>query len=217
MANETVNLDYYEKVKSRGIPLILFDRGENDLNVDYVGIDDYASSHLIVKHLVEQGCKRIAHIGGFRHTRIFNNRIRGYKDALKKYNLPLEDELLIESNLTLEDGRAKMQQLLLLKNRPDALYVAGDYAALGAQQVLLEQNIKVPEEIAIVGFGNEPFTSMLVPSISSIHQHSDEIGKKAAEAFLTHAQKENVLQSLNKIILNAELIVRNSSNKKILN
>ena len=212
MANETVNLDYYEKVKSRGIPLILFDRGENDLNVDYVGIDDYASSHLIVKHLVEQGCKRIAHIGGFRHTRIFNNRIRGYKDALKKYNLPLEDELLIESNLTLEDGRAKMQQLLLLKNKPDALYVAGDYAALGAQQVLLEQNIKVPEEIAIVGFGNEPFTSMLVPSISSINQHSDEIGKKSAEAFLAHTKKENVQQSLNKIILNAELIVRDSSN-----
>jgi len=212
MANETINLDYYEKVKSRGIPLILFDRGENDLNVDYVGIDDYASSHLIVKHLVKQGCKRIAHIGGFRHTRIFNNRIRGYKDALKKYNLPLDEELLIESSLTLEDGRTKMEQLLSLKNRPDALYVAGDYAALGAQQVLLENKIKIPEEIALVGFGNEPFTAMVNPSISSIQQHSDEIGKKAAVAFLAHTKKENVQQSLNKIILKAELIVRDSSN-----
>jgi LacI family transcriptional regulator len=212
MANETINLDYYEKVKSRGIPLILFDRGENDLNVDYVGIDDYASSHLIVKHLVEQGCKRIAHIGGFKHTRIFNNRIRGYKDALKKYNLPLDEELLTESSLTLEDGRTKMEQLLSLKNRPDAIYVAGDYAALGAQQVLLENKIKIPGEIALVGFGNEPFTAMVNPSISSINQHSDEIGKEAAVAFLAHAKKENVQQSLNKIILNAELIVRDSSN-----
>ena len=83
MANETVDLTYYEKLKLTGIPLILFDRGENDLNVDYIGIDDYNSSHIIVEHLVEQGCKRIAHIGGFKRTRIFNNRIKGYIDALK--------------------------------------------------------------------------------------------------------------------------------------
>jgi LacI family transcriptional regulator len=90
MANETVDLEYLEKVKSAGIPLITFDRGENDLNVDYIGIDDYNSSHLIVNHLVEQGCKRIAHIGGYKRTRIYNNRIRGYVDALKKHNLPLD-------------------------------------------------------------------------------------------------------------------------------
>ncbi|MDP5105615.1 MAG: LacI family transcriptional regulator [Polaribacter sp.] len=214
MANETTDLEYYEKIKQKGIPLILFDRGENDLNVDYIGIDDYNSSHLIVEHLVNQGCKRIAHIGGYKRTRIFNNRIKGYVDALKKFNLPLDEELLIESNLTIEDGRAKMQQLLNLKNKPDAVYVAGDYAALGAQQVLLENNIKIPQEIALVGFGNEPFTSMLTPSISSIDQHSDLIGKKAAEAFLMHAKNNDFKQSLNKIILNAKLIIRDSSNKK---
>ncbi|PQJ81694.1 LacI family DNA-binding transcriptional regulator [Polaribacter glomeratus] len=214
MANETTDLVYFKKIKKNGIPLILFDRGENNLNVDYVGIDDYASSSLIVEHLVNQGCKRIAHIGGYKRTRIFNNRIRGYVDALNKFNLPLDKELLIESSLTIEDGRAKMQQLLALKNKPDAVYVAGDYAALGAQQVLLENNIKIPQEIALVGFGNEPFTAMLTPSISSINQHSDEIGKKAAEAFLVHAKNSSFTQTLNKIILNAELIIRDSSNKK---
>ncbi len=214
MANETIDLQYYEKIKSKGIPLILFDRGENDLNVDYIGINDYDSSHLIVDHLVEQGCKRIAHIGGYKHTRIFNNRIRGYVDALKKHNLPLNGELLIESNLTTKDGREKMTQLLGLTNRPDAVYVAGDYAALGALQVLNESNIKIPEEIALVGFGNEPFTAMVTPTITSINQHSSEIGKQAAKTFLAHAKKEKVKQKLNKIILDAELIVRDSSNIK---
>ncbi|CAN0599080.1 unnamed protein product, partial [Ectocarpus sp. 12 AP-2014] len=76
MANETIDLGHYEKIKASNIPLILFDRGENDLNVDYIGIDDYASSHLIVEHLIEQDYKRIAHIGGYKRTRIFNNRIR---------------------------------------------------------------------------------------------------------------------------------------------
>lgn len=211
MANETVDLSHYEKIKSNGIPLILFDRGENDLNVDYVGINDYDSSHIIVEHLVDKGCKRIAHIGGYRRTRIFNNRIRGYVDALKKNNLPIDDSLIIESSLTLEDGRREMENLLKLKNRPDAIYVASDYAALGALQVLNESNINVPNEIRLVGFGNEPFTSLVSPSITSVAQHSKDIGSLAAQTFLKHVSKDEIKQNLNKIILDAELIVRDSS------
>ena len=211
MANETVDLSYYEKIKSNGIPLILFDRGENDLNVDYVGINDYDSSHMIIEHLVAKGCKRIAHIGGYRRTRIFNNRIRGYIDAIKKHDLPIDDELLIESSLTLEDGRRQMEKLLALKNRPDAVYAASDYAALGALQILNEQEIKVPLEIKLVGFGNEPFTSLVTPSITSVSQHSEQIGRLAAETFLGYVEKDIVVQSLNKIILDSELIIRSSS------
>ena len=214
MANETIDLSSYEKIKSKGIPLILFDRGENDLNVDYIGIDDYNSSHVIVEHLVKNGCKRIAHIGGYKRTRIYNNRIRGYLDALKKYKLPLDAELLTESDLTIEDGRIKMRQLLSLKTRPDAVYVAGDYAALGALQVLKEHKILVPEEISLVGFGNEPFTDMVTPKITSVNQHSAEIGKQAANTFLKYIENDTIEQSLNKIILIAKLIVRDSSNKK---
>ena len=211
MANETVDLSHYEKIKSKGIPLILFDRGENDLNVDYVGINDYESSHIIVEHLVEKGCKRIAHIGGYRRTRIFNNRIKGYVDALKKNDLPIDDSLIIESSLTLEDGRREMERLLQLENRPDAVYVASDYAALGALQILNENEINVPETIRLIGFGNEPFTSLVTPSISSIEQHSKDIGRLAAETFLKRVNEPELKQSLNKIILKAELIVRDSS------
>lgn len=211
MANETVDLSYYEKIKSNGIPLILFDRGENDLNVDYVGINDYDSSHMIVEHLISKGCKRIAHIGGYRRTRIFNNRIRGYIDAIIKNNLPIDDSLIIESALTLEDGRREMENLLKLKNRPDAVYVAGDYAALGALQVLNEANISVPNDMRLIGFGNEPFTSLVSPTISSVDQHSSDIGRLAAETFLKRVAEPELKQQLNKIILDAELVVRNSS------
>ena len=211
MANETVDLSYYEKIKANGIPLILFDRGENDLNVDYVGIDDYNSSHVIVEHLISKGCKRIAHIGGYRRTRIFNNRIKGYVDAISKNNLPIDDSLIIESSLSLEDGRREMEHLLQLEDKPDAVYVASDYAALGALQVLNEKEIKVPEEIRLIGFGNEPFTSLVTPSISSIDQHSRDIGRIAAETFLKRVKEPKVKQSLNKIILDAELIIRDSS------
>ena len=213
LANETVDFQHFINVKSKGIPLILYDRGENDIGVDYIGIDDYKSSHLVVDHLVAQGCNRIAHIGGFSHTRIYKNRIRGYKDALAKHNLPDNEDLLLESDLTIEAGRAKMEELLQLKNRPDAIYAAGDYAALGAMQVLQEQNIKVPEEIALVGFSDEPFTSLVSPSISTVYQHNKEIGKLVAQQFLLRLKEEKKPQELHKIILDAKLIVRDSSRR----
>lgn len=215
IANETINFEYYQKIKQNGVPLVLFDRGENDLEVDYVGIDDYNCSHLIVEHLVEQNYKRIAHITGYSHTRIFKNRIRGFRDAMQKSGLPVLDELIIESNLEIEDGRQIMKELLASHNRPDAVYAASDNAALGALQVLLEEGIQVPDEIALVGFGNEPFSTIMKPEISTINQFSAEIGKKAALAFLERINHPEKKVALNKIILEAALLVRNSSNRKL--
>ena len=214
MANETTDLEYYKKIKSKGVELVLFDRGEEELNVDYIGIDDYKSSHLVIEHLVSQNCKRIAHIAGFKHIRIYKERIRGYKDALEKSGLAVQENWIIESNLRLEDGRRIMQQLLDLPEKPDAVYVAGDIAALGALQVLLENNIKVPEEIALIGFSDEPFTSLTQPSISTVNQHSAKIGKLAAEAFIDRMNNPRK-KSINRIILEPELIIRQSSNKNL--
>ncbi len=213
MASETTNLKFYKKIKEKGTPLVLFDRGENDLNVDYICIDDYESSFKVVEHLVEQNCKRIAHIAGFDKSRIYKDRAIGFKDALVKYNLPIENDLIIESNLRLEDGRRIMQQLLNAPEKPDAVYAAGDYAALGALQVLKENNIRIPEDIALIGFSNEPFTSFVSPSISTVNQHSEHMGKLAAETFLELIENPDKKTSLNRITLNTELIIRDSSNK----
>ena len=102
-----------------------------------------------------------------------------------------------------------MKIYYLLKTGP--VYVASDYAALGALQVLKEKGIRVPQDIKLVGFGNEPFTSLVTPTITSISQHSAQIGKLAAETFLGYVEKEVVEQKLNKLILNSELIIRESS------
>lgn len=213
LANETVTFEHYEKIKDKGIPLILYDRGENDIGVDYIGIDDYQSSHIAVNHLVAQGCKRIAHLAGYSHTRIFKNRIRGYKDALQENNLDFDEELLIESDLSLKSGREKTKQLLALPQLPDAIFASGDYAALGALQVLQENNIKVPEDIALVGFGNEPFTELMTPPISTIYQHNQKIGELVAKQFLLRVNDKDWKPTLHKIILDAELIVRASSKR----
>ncbi len=211
LANETVDLKYFNKIISNGVPLVMFDRSEDVLKADYIGINDYGSSKLVVDHLVEQGCKRIAHIAGFANTRIYKNRIEGYKDALAENGLPLDADLLVESKLTIKDGRDIMEHFLAMPERPDAVYAAGDYAALGALQTLIEHGIPVPKEMALVGFSNEPFTSLVAPSITTIDQHSAQIGKLAAESFLKKV--EGTSEDLDKIILEPELLIRASSMK----
>ena len=213
LANETVDFSQFEKIKRKGIPLVLYDRGDNDIDVDYVGIDDYVMSHMVVEHLVNQNCKRIAHIGGYKHTRIFKNRILGFKDALNKYGLPLEDDLILEGDLTLNDGREKMEKLLSLSNPPDAVFASSDYAALGALQIMQEHHVKVPDDIALVGFSNEPFTSLVKPSITTVNQHSTAIGKIAAETLIKRIGQKNWMPKLTKNIIKSELIIRESSKR----
>lgn len=214
MANETVNLEHYEKIKSEGIPLILFDRSEDELNADSVGINDYETSFLIVEHLKKIGCRRIAHIAGLSQKRIYKNRILGFRDAMKQNDLELREDYIIESHLHLEDGRRVMSKLLDQKGPiPDAVYVAGDHAALGALQVLKERLIKIPEDIALVGFSNEPFTASTFPSITTIDQKSKEMGKIAANLFLEAVNQTQKNRTPKKVTLDATLVLRESSNK----
>ncbi|MCL7762577.1 LacI family transcriptional regulator [Polaribacter sp. Z014] len=213
MASDTVDLTYYNKIISTGIPLVMFDRSDEKLEADYIGIDDYQSSFKVIDHLYKQGCRRIAHIGGYKHTRIYNQRLEGYLDALKKYNLPIENNLIIESTLKIEDGRQAMTQFLKLDKKPDAVYAAGDFAALGALQVLKENNIAIPQDIALVGFSNELFTSLVTPTISSIEQHSNTIGQLAAEILLDKLKNPNKTTEPSKTVLDIDLIIRETSKK----
>ena len=210
----TLNFDHFHKIKERGIPLILFDRSNDELEVSHVVIDDFLGAYKATEHLIQQGCKRIAHFTNTRKISIYKDRLRGYREALLANNLPYDESLVIESDLQLKDGRNSMQQLLKLKERPDAVFSASAYGILGALQVLKENGIKIPEEVALVGFANEPFTSFTEPSLSTVEQHSMRIGNAAAEIFLEEALDTDKKFIPQKIVLKPELIIRQSSLKK---
>lgn len=214
LAKETNDFEHFQKIKDKGLPLIFFDRMSDKIEVSNVVIDDYVGSFKAVEHLIEQGYKRIAHFTGIRKLSIYRDRMRGYKDALEAHNIPFDDKLVVESNMQLEDGRASMIKLLKLKDRPDAVFSSSDYSIMGALQILKESEIKVPQEVAVVGFGNEPFTSFTDPPITTVDQHSMQMGNAAAEIFF-----EQLLQGDKKVIakrtvLKPELIIRKSSMKK---
>jgi LacI family transcriptional regulator len=213
-AKNTTNFDHFLKVKERGIPLILFDRSNDTLEVSHVVVDDFLGAYKATEHLIQQGCRRIAHFTNTRKISIYKERLRGYRDALLDNGLPYDESLIVESNLQLEDGRNSMQQMLQRAEIPDGVFSASAYGILGAMQVLKEKGIRIPEEVALVGFSNEPFTSFTEPALTSVDQHSMRMGNAAAEIFLEEITSANQKFIPQKIVLKPELIIRQSSLRK---
>jgi len=213
-SKETDDFSHFMKVKEKGIPLIMFDRGNSDLEVSHVVVDDYFGSYKAVEHLIQQGFKRIAHFTNFKKISIYKDRLRGYREALEAYGLPFDQSLIIESNLQLEDGHKSIEQLLKLPSMPDAIFSASALATLGAMQVLKEKGYRVPEDVALVAFTNELFCDYTTPTLSAVDQHSMRMGNAAAEIFLEEITKGHLKFIPQKIVLKPELIIRQSSIKK---
>jgi LacI family transcriptional regulator len=215
LSKRTEQFNHYSKVISKGIPLILFDRANDSLGVSHVVIDDYSASYNAVKHLIEQGCKRIAHFTNVEKINIYKERLRGYKTALLDTGLPFDARLVVESDLQLEDGRKSMQMLLSATGLPDAVFSSSDLGAIGAMQVLKENHIKIPQQVALVGFSNEPFTMFCDPPLTSIDQHCKRMGHTASEMFLDEVALSGSGNFIpKKVVLMPELIIRGSSMRK---
>ena len=213
-SKETVNFDHYVKVKDRGIPLVLFDRSNDDLGVSHVVVDDYLGAFKATEHLIQQGCQRIAHFTSTVKISIYRERLRGYREALLQNGLKFDEALVVASNLQLEDGRNSMKHLLDNNIKVDGVFSASAFGILGAMQVLKESGYRVPEDVALVGFTNEPFTSFTEPSLSVVDQHSMRMGNAAAEIFLQELASKDKKFIPQKIVLNPELVIRQSSVRK---
>lgn len=214
VANKTENYEHYENVIKKGIPLVLFDRTTKEIETSQVVIDDYLGGYMVTEHLIKQGCKKIIHFTSDRTINIYKERYRGYIEALKDYNIPFNQSFVFKNNMLLDGGRDSTEKLLESGQKFDAIFSASDYAAAGAMQVMKEQNIKIPDDIALAGFSNEPFTSLTDPPLTTVSQFPIEMGQAAAELFfeILGSTKKKVIPQ--KTVLHPELIVRASSLKK---
>src|SRR5690606_2837446 len=129
-AKETENFDHFLKAKKKGIPVILFDRSNQALDVSHVVIDDYLGASQAVEHLIKQGYKRIGHFSSVKKLSIYKERLRGYREALENNGIPFDKELVIETYLQIEDGKKSIEKLLQLNNPPDAVFSASDFSAM---------------------------------------------------------------------------------------
>ena len=212
IAMESKDLLHFQKIIDRGIPLILFDRFSNSIDTNIVALDDYSGAYEAVGHLIQQGCRKIVHFAGYQHLLIYKERFRGYKDALLDNNIPFDKNLVFECDMKIESGKKLAEKVLSMKERPDAIFSSSDNTAMGAMQVFKSKNIKIPEEIAIFGFSNEAYTSYVEPAMSTVEQHSLEMGRLSAELFLEQIKSDKDDKNLpKKIIIRPQLIIRESS------
>jgi DNA-binding LacI/PurR family transcriptional regulator len=214
LSSDTKNVDHLQQLVAKKIPIILFDRVCDELNVSKVVVDDHAAAFKAVNYLIRTGCRRIAYLGGPKNLHISEQRKRGYLDALIKSNIPIDETLVIHCrDLHTDPGKAT-HRLLGLPQLPDAIFCMNDPMAILAMQVLKKHHIKIPEEVSLVGFTNEPMSSFIEPSLTTVSQPSHEMGKTAARLFIAQLERPEAHTPVT-TVLPTKLIIRNSTRELV--
>jgi LacI family transcriptional regulator len=204
--------DHFQEVIDCGTPVVFFDRVASKINTSKIVQDDYNGAFEAVEHLITNGYKKIAHLAGPKGLSFTQNRLQGYLDALAKYNLPVREEWIIHGGFAQECGEEGVYELLQCEQRPNAIFVVNDRKAIGAMLALKQCNIKIGKKMGIVGFTNDPVSSIISPGLTTIAEPALEIGRKSCELLLKHINKKNFAPQ--EIILPGKLIIRKSALKR---
>ncbi|TBN05294.1 LacI family transcriptional regulator [Hyunsoonleella flava] len=205
---QTSSYEHLKPFRNHGAPIVFYDRPCNFEGCTSVSIDDFEASFKATEHLISNGCKNIVHFGGPQNIALYKNRKKGYLAALEKYGLEINEIFCFENELSENDGVIMAKEILKMKN-VDGIYAANDTSAISALQYLKSKDVKIPEDIAIVGFNNDPISSVIEPSLTTINQPDFEMGRMATNALIDQIKDTSL--SVRPIVLKSELIVRSSS------
>ena len=211
-SSKTKNYAHLEALVENQIPLVIFDRDCEELEVDKVLVDEYNGASQAVEHLINTGCRRIAHIAGPQTLSTSKHRLQAYKDVLSKYDLPFREEYIVETNgFTPEFGIEPTNQLLALGEIPDAIFSINDGVAIGAMYVIKERGISIPDEISVIGFDDAPYSCYFKPSLSTVWQPTYQMGMLSARILMKKINATNTNLRIRNESLFPELIIRGSS------
>ncbi len=212
---ETQDNSHLIECFENGTPLVFFDRHVPDMKqTGKVLIDDVQGGFEATEHLIKQGCRKIVHLTAPLDVEIYKNRHDGYRAALEKNNMEYDKNLVLVSRLSKEDGYRLADKIVREFNDVDGIFSANDFAAIGVMNYLKSIGKKIPEEIAIAGFSNEPTSAVIEPSLTTVDQSGTEIGRLACKLLLDHFENGNTLVSDKTIMLQPKLIVRDSTKRK---
>ncbi len=210
ISKETEDYKHLHNLRANNIPMVCYDRVVPDLLVDQVIIDDFDASYRATRHLIDSGRTRIAHLGGPLSLLIGQKRKDGYLKALNEAGIPVDEELIIESD-SFEKARMAIMKLINQKKKFDGVFATNDLTAIGAMQTIQKKGYKIPDEIAVVGFSDGRFSGITDPTLTSVDQHGYEMGTIATEMLLKRITSEDDEYPFEVKVLNANLIVRGSS------
>ncbi|QNL50396.1 LacI family DNA-binding transcriptional regulator [Olivibacter sp. SDN3] len=208
--------DHFHKHLLQGMPIVFFDRVIDSIEASKVMQDDYNGAYQATAHLIEQGYTKIAHITGPKGQALTSRRLKGYLDAMKRFCLPIKEEWVVHSGFSQNFGEADTLGLLQLpKNSiPNAIFAVNDRKAVGATLALKKKNIAIGRKIGVIGFTDDPISSLLSPTISTIAEPAFDIGYTSCELLLQHIYKKNKIRE--EITLSGELIIRESTQRNYL-
>lgn len=210
LAKESHNNEHYIHMLEKGYPMVFFNRVDEKISTSKVVFDDFKWAYFATEHLIKQGYRKIYHFSGHQHLSLFRNRIRGYKKAMEKFNIPYTSEFIIESGLFMEEGKAMMEKLINSNNIPEAIFAANDFTAIGAMKAIKKAGMKIPEDIALVGFSETKMAEVVDPPLTSVCQPTFEIGKAAAELLIKQISADGFARP-ETIMLDGKLNIRASS------
>lgn len=211
LARKTKSIDSILDIQNR-IPLVLFDKVSDKIPCTQVVINDEEAAYNAVEHLINIGKTRIAIIKETEQSFNSRKRFQGYLRALQEHNLHIDEKIILSTeDISLSKGRMLANNLLSLKNRPDAIFAITDSAAIGVIKALNKFKVKIPQEIAVVGFSNNISSTIINPSLSTVDQPGEKIGKTAVRYLIEEIEnpKENLVTKT--IEIKTNLIVRDSS------
>ncbi|WP_207494781.1 LacI family DNA-binding transcriptional regulator [Aridibaculum aurantiacum] len=213
LAYDTKTIEHFEPFFKKHIPLLFFDRVIEHENCTKIFIDNRKAAYDATLHLIEQGCKRIAHITAMQKRNVYVDRMRGYQEALQDGGLEYDDDLVIINNLSQEAGAAAAETLLEMDELPDGIFVANDNCAIGCMQTLMEAGVNIPGDVAFVGFNNDPVSTVIQPNLTTINYPGYQMGELAAQNLINHLNGTATIEMTNSIIMRSDLIVRASSKR----
>ncbi|WP_316821254.1 LacI family DNA-binding transcriptional regulator [Pedobacter gandavensis] len=192
---QTTDFSHFDKLLNTGIPVIFYDRVPlNSYPATYIKGDDFRGGYLATTHLIETGSQRIAHISGKLSSNLYQDRTAGFRKAMEQYQLPVKAEWVFHQELTHENAKEAMAELFSETVQPDALFAANDVTAIAALEYAKENGIQVPQDLKIIGYSNDPRTSIITPALSTIEQYPTKVGQKIVSVLIE--QLKNRMQEV---------------------
>jgi DNA-binding LacI/PurR family transcriptional regulator len=214
-AKDTTKYDHFQRLIDNGVPLVFFDRICTGINTSRVVVDDYMGAYSAVSHLIETGCRRVAFYGTSMHLEISKNRYNGFRDALLKHNLPVDDRFTRFCD-NRADAEAITPEILKMPDRPDAFFAINDDTAIGILYTAKRLGFRVPDDISICGFTNGERAVACDPMLTTVEQRGKVVGQQAADVLISHVEGIIPIDKVEKRIVRTRLIIRGTT-KPLLN
>jgi LacI family transcriptional regulator len=214
LAFNTNDLDHFHFFEEKGIPVVYFDRVEENSDSTKVIIDNYKCGYEATQHLIGQGCRRIVLVTANLKRNVYAQRHKGYMDALNDNGISFDKNLVLIKDLSEQGGIEAAGEIMAMKPRPDGAFITNDFSAAVCMQTLKNNHINIPADIAIVGFNNDAISKIVEPQLTTIHYPGMDMGEIAARNLINHLRGKSNIRRTNTIVVRSELIIRNSSLKK---